>query len=1803
MHCVQRGAAVSQPTGLQRHTGALCEALLLVNRLVYNGTLAHYALDLNKEPNVEGVYSFNKTIEMSDKDAGVYTCIAVNRGGKAKQSTHIKIKPNPTAQILGPHTLSKLINSDFQLVCAVENAATVVWGAPNGTIVASHDVDGTANDMLNVGNVTGDGDWTCSAIRGALKDSDTVHVSVLIKPVVSIIGSKNISIIEGTVIEVTCEVRARPPPRILWHRETDVFLNNTISQLRPDVYRSVLTLNSSAEAVNATYFCFGENSQGIHQDSLVVNVRKKMTLEKGFTDQSVQLYYQLELHCVFNSDPPPHTTWYHNGTELSNGNNVDISEDRTTVYLKRIDFSDLGPYECEADNGYEKMSVKGSVSVTGLASPVLSKDPATLTTREGHSTKITCSVIQGNPEPTISWLYKGVSTADFTALPKDVTRDDNELTIHSTTEEHVGVYRCVALNVIGTDQYDVGLVVQYPPRFDKTVEGDEKPRQIKLGETVTFSCDAVGSPPPLTVWTKDMRPLVFTDNLFLANTGELTINKASAYDSGTYTCNATSTMGSTHKNFTLIVYDPPTISPVPSDPIEVLEGQRVELPCSAQGLPLPLVEWTQNGDPVAGDRKYVDGNGLSFVANLTDFGEYVCTAKNIYGNTSVTYMLHVWVPPYIAPPLQNLKEVLVGSNVSLQCDVVGFPIPSVQWQFQDELLTENTTDVSFNEIGNLYILGASSKHEGLYVCIAENNGGVAQQMTYVKIYEPPKILEDSYTGPYLATNKDTVLTIPCRTTGKPKPYVVWTKDEFNLNNDPRYAIGVDGTLSIKSPSEDLSGNYTCTVNNSVGTVSKTMPVEIYSIPTHSQSEESLTSVTLLEGAAATVQCPVRGAHSLKWYKNAKLIATGPLKLSNVSRTNASTYACVVTNAVGSAYSKVQVLVEWPPTFVANDSLEVEVVRGDDWYFDCTVDAKPRGKTKWVFNSKPLVFEDGERLKLINIQSRNAGAYKCVVSNVHGTVVKQFTLKVLEPPFISEFDMLDVQLKEGVNATLECNAKGSPAPNLTWTYNNTDWHQHNSVLISTNITSQSEGLYRCDAINKAGKTHIVYRVNIVAGAEVKDIVAFSNGEGVTVDGTLEVVQGSRTRIACKATGNPIPDIQWIKQGRAVSENSYDIDYADLVLNNVQVEQGGVYTCVAANEGGSDERKVKIEVLEPPKIFQALFQNANSSTNEVHIEVISGQAFYLHCHPYGNPLPSVYWFKDDVPLKLFDQSMVSTNFGEVIVVKKAVEEQTGNYTCVARNKVGNTSVVYLIDVLVPPPTPKESSKKVIASVEKPLVLTCPAVGSPLPSVMWIKHPYTEINGDERVLLSDDNFSLIINKTEVTDGGKYSCIMMNKVGTTEVIFDVTIQKPPSIAGNVGNDLMEGHVVPYKRSIVLKCEVDGHPMPKISWLKDTQALSENLSNIQRVLGNSLLAIWSADVKDAGQYICVVENEAGTAHRRFNVAIQVPGKWSPFTQWSLCNVTCGLGYQQRSRSCYFIDDKNNTIDNSSKSEKIILDESACKGPVIDKRKCHMPPCEVDQSKPRWSQWSQWSECSVTCGVGTQSRTRRCKTKAKCDGDNVQIKKCTDLPLCNPASSPADDDVLDGNENNGDDDSYLPDATFEMQPELINSHFSPEIEQFYETSGSQSPTVFFDVSVTENLDHSERGPCDAGYSHNTTTDACDDVDECLVDTNKCHATQLCVNTQGGYRCQCSPGYLSLAAGQRCLDINECELQTDGCSYSCVNTAGGYVCACPRHLRLHVDKHHCVTPALYRRPLGELENEYLSTTIEFPTRYKKPIRNT
>ncbi|CAH0663486.1 unnamed protein product [Chilo suppressalis] len=1322
------------------------------------------------------------------------------------------------------------------------------------------------------------------------------------------------------------------------------------------------------------------------------------------------------------------------------------------------------------------------------------------------------------------------------------------------------------------------------------------------GEKIRFSCKTAGMPPPMVVWTKEQRPLAYTSNIYLTDGNDLVIDKVSVYDSGLYTCSAISPLGSSQKNFTLFVYVSPSIFPTDIEPeLQVVEGQLVHLPCSVSGTPSPTVVWRRDDLPVSG-RKHIDETGMRFVANLTDFGNYTCFTENDYGNASVSYYLYVWVAPSVLP-LEASITALIGTNVTLQCDAVGFPIPTVSWEFKQTTLVANNTNISFNEVGNLYISNVSAHDEGSYDCIAANEAGEDRKTVRLNVYEPPKITEPA-DGSFVATNMDMELVIACKATGRPKPYIAWTKDDYYLDNDANFAVEYDGTLTIKAPSEELSGVYTCVAKNIAGEANKTVPVEIYSVPTLPQSEESHTKVVVVEGTNATVECPLRASRNdvVKWYKDAKLVSSGTLQITNVSRHNTSEYVCVINNVAGSAIAKVLVEVQWPPSLEKhiNNTIDVEVIKGNDWYFNCAADALPRAKTKWFFNNQPMVFEDRDRLRILNVDKKHAGLYRCLVTNPHGTVSNTYNLKVLVPPYISEFDFLEVQLKENSDATLECNAKGYPIPDIKWTFNNSNWKTEGSTLISHNISNDFGGIFRCTASNNAGTSVLTYKVTVVSAAKVNEIVVYTQGVGETVLTRADVKQGTRVRISCKALGQPVPKIQWIKSGNVLSENKSNISYADFVLEDIRTIHSGIYSCVVLNEGGMDEKKFRLEVLEPPKIFNTLFETVNPSNDVVNLEVLSGQSFSMHCHPYGNPIPEVYWFKDGLPLRLFDDSMVSTDFGEVIVANKARYEQSGNYTCVARNSVGNASFVYLVDVLVPPPIPKDSVRVTTTRIGHVLNLTCPVEGSPAPVVTWLRQPYEEIGQNTpRVELLNDNVTLLINNTAVSDSGKYSCVMTNKVGTTEIVFDVTIEMAPSIAGNVGKDIAENHVVPLMRSVVLKCEVKGHPAPSITWLKDTQRIPNDSSNIQYVLGSSLLGVWRVTSEAAGQYVCVAQNNAGAAHRRYNVAVQVPGKWSTWSSWSFCNTTCGPGYQHRSRICQYIDDDNVTYDKTTQSQKVILDMSECKGSEVDKRRCNMPPCE-EPVVARWSTWSPWSSCSASCGSGTQARTRKCMTTRPCYGTNVQIRKCPKLPKCEGNAEKRDIEASSIEETT-DTDPYMPAEVYEMQPEVISMHRNKilDVEEFG-TKPAIPSAVFYDVNVNNNLDFSDPGPCNPGFTHNGITNTCDDIDECGIEYNQCHVSQMCANTLGGYRCGCAHGYASLGAGQRCLDVNECEQEVDGCEFACVNVAGGYVCACPRHLRLHIDKHHCVSPSEYRLPMFEdLDTgDYLSATIDLSTNNRK-----
>lgn len=127
--------------------------------------------------------------------------------------------------------------------------------------------------------------------------------------------------------------------------------------------------------------------------------------------------------------------------------------------------------------------------------------------------------------------------------------------------------------------------------------------------------------------------------------------------------------------------------------------------------------------------------------------------------------------------------------------------------------------------------------------------------------------------------------------------------------------------------------------------------------------------------------------------------------------------------------------------------------------------------------------------------------------------------------------------------------------------------------------------------------------------------------------------------------------------------------------------------------------------------------------------------------------------------------------------------------------------------------------------------------------------------------------------------------------------------------------------------------------------------------------------------------------------------------------------------------------------------------------------------------------------------------------------------------------------------------------------------------------------VCINTDGGFRCDCDSGFELDINNSTCSgavllkiilltlliillftDINECTADIDGC--SQVCINMNGSFICGCNEGYTLNEDGRTCGDINECVAGTHGCQQNCVNIDGGFRCECRQGFQLNVDGSTC-----------------------------------
>eukprot|EP00163_Fabomonas_tropica_P013469 TRINITY_DN24_c0_g1_i1.p1 TRINITY_DN24_c0_g1~~TRINITY_DN24_c0_g1_i1.p1 ORF type:complete len:1967 (+),score=502.53 TRINITY_DN24_c0_g1_i1:169-6069(+) len=114
-----------------------------------------------------------------------------------------------------------------------------------------------------------------------------------------------------------------------------------------------------------------------------------------------------------------------------------------------------------------------------------------------------------------------------------------------------------------------------------------------------------------------------------------------------------------------------------------------------------------------------------------------------------------------------------------------------------------------------------------------------------------------------------------------------------------------------------------------------------------------------------------------------------------------------------------------------------------------------------------------------------------------------------------------------------------------------------------------------------------------------------------------------------------------------------------------------------------------------------------------------------------------------------------------------------------------------------------------------------------------------------------------------------------------------------------------------------------------------------------------------AGSFTCACNS--GYAGNGVSCGLIVDCAVSAWSSWSSCSVSCGGGTQSRTR----------TVTTSPQNGG-----TACPA-LSESQSCNTGCCPVNCAV---SGWSSWGSCSVSCGGGTQSRTRTVTTAASCGG-------------------------------------------------------------------------------------------------------------------------------------------------------------------------------------------------------------------------------
>ncbi|NWS76056.1 NFASC protein, partial [Crotophaga sulcirostris] len=502
--------------------------------------------------------------------------------------------------------------------------------------------------------------------------------------------------------------------------------------------------------------------------------------------------------------------------------------------------------------------------------------------------------------------------------------------------------------------------------------------------------------------------------------------------------------------------------------------------------------------------------------------------------------------------------------------------------------------------------------------------------------------------------------------------------------------------------------------------------------------------------------------------------------------------------------------------------------------------------------------------------------------------------VPQPPTITKQSVKDYIVDPRDNIFIECEGKGNPVPTFSWTRNGKFFNVAKDPKVSMRRRSGTlvidfhsggrpedyEGEYQCFARNDYGtalssKIHLQVSKSPLWPKEKVDVI--------------EVDEGAPLSLQCNPPpGLPSPVIFWmsssmepIHQDKRVSQGQNgDLYFSNVMLQDAQtdyscnarfhfthtIQQKNPYTLKVKTKKPHNETSLRNHtamysargISETTPSFMYPYGTSSSQM------VLRGVDLLLECIASGVPAPDIMWYKKGGELPAGKTKL--ENFNKALRISNVSEEDSGEYFCLASNKMGSIRHTISVRVKAAPYWLDEPQNLILAPGEDGR-LVCRANGNPKPAIQWLvngepieaspPNPSREVAGD----------TIVFRDTQIGSSAVYQCNASNEHGYLLAnAFVSVLDVPPRILAP-RNQLIK--VIQNNRTR-LDCPFFGSPIPTLRWFKNGQGNTLDGGNY-KAHENGSLEMNMARKEDQGIYTCVATNILGKAEAQVRLEVKDP--------------------------------------------------------------------------------------------------------------------------------------------------------------------------------------------------------------------------------------------------------------------------------------------------------------------------------------------